>query len=111
MNKMKMWALSVCLFGTCVAGQISAQTSKEYNIIPVPEQLTPQQGYFKLTSGMTVYAGKAEKVGKQLVAKLKRATGYDITLADKKKEAAIQFVFNKKIKGDEAYALLCPARR
>ena len=90
---------------TGMANLAKAQSAERYNIIPQPETLTPQSGDFQLTNGTTIYAKKAEAVGRFFAAKLSKATGYNIQLTNKKTSGGIQLLIDKKVKGEEAYEL------
>lgn len=67
----------------------TASTQKSYNdginIIPMPQQLTTQQGQFTLNGTTTIGAKTAEAkaVAKYFAEKMSRATGYNIVVKDK----------------------------
>ena len=82
-----------------------AKAAERYNIIPVPAQLTPAEGEFVLTPQTTIYAKKAEEVGRFFAEKMSSATGYTIRTTNKKQKEGIWLLIDKKIKGEEAYQL------
>ena len=81
------------------------QAAERYNIIPVPAKLIPATGEFELTPQTTIYAKKAEHVGRFFAGKINQATGYNIQTTNNKKQAGILLLLDKKVKGDEAYEL------
>lgn len=76
----------VGLFAACgnVTGELKSY-NEGINIIPTPQELTQQEGNFKLKNGMvfSTMAPEAETVAKYFISKMEKATGYEFNIADK----------------------------
>lgn len=97
----------ICLSLLSISAQ--AADTKSYNdginIIPMPQQLTQQQGKFTLSNGTTIGASttEAKAVANYFAEKISHATGYNIPV---KASGKIQLTINKSSKlGQEGYQL------
>ena len=75
------------------------------NIIPMPQTLVQQQGSFKLSSSTKIAAStpEAKTVAEYFVAKMNRATGYSISVAE---SGDIQLTLDPSLQmGEEGYKL------
>ncbi len=91
------------------AGYAQAGDVKSYNeginIIPMPQSLTQNKGFFQLTDQTTfgATAPEAKTIAEFFAAKMRTATGYNIQVADK---GDIKLVIDSKLKtNDEGYTL------
>jgi len=91
------------------AGYAQAGDVKSYNeginIIPMPQSLTQNKGFFQLTDQTTLGATtpEAKTIAEFFAAKMRTATGYNIQVADK---GDIKLIIDSKLKtNDEGYTL------
>lgn len=78
--------LSFGLLMTCCSqsGEIKSY-NEGINIIPMPQSLTLQQGYYKVSSSTAIEAktDEAKTVAAYFASKMRNSTGYDIPVGDK----------------------------
>ena len=79
----------IALSFMATAGYAQAGDVKSYNeginIIPMPQSLTQNKGFFQLTDQTTfgATAPEAKTIAEFFAAKMRTATGYNIQVADK----------------------------
>lgn len=100
----KMWSLMLSLI--LIAGYVHAQSTKtEINIIPKPNQITIDKGYFLFKTGMTVSATPGSRAGSLLVDKLKTAAGIHLKTSTNNKADILFKIKNNPALGIEGYHL------
>lgn len=87
-----------------------SQSKADYSVVPLPHSIALQKGdAFVLTSGMTVSTQTDNEDMRRnadfLVRYVAEATGINLIVGTQTKSADIRLVIDKKIKGDEAYAI------
>lgn len=99
----------IALSFMATAGYAQAGDVKSYNeginIIPMPQSLTQNKGFFQLTDQTTfgATAPEAKTIAEFFAAKMRTATGYNIQVADK---GDIKLIIDSKLKtNDEGYTL------
>ena len=100
---------ALCFLTAC--GEQSSET-KSYNqginVIPVPAELSQQEGFFKLQKKTSIFASspEAKTIGEFFAAKMNASTGYNITVSDKNSTGGIALSINEKLDvNNEGYQL------
>lgn len=100
----------LCLLASC-GGTPTQQMpyNKGINIIPMPKELTQNEGVFTIGKNMTLQAStpQAKVVAEYFSSKINRATGYNTTLGDgKAAKGGIKLIIDNDIEvNDEGYTL------
>ncbi|MEG2179176.1 MAG: family 20 glycosylhydrolase [Bacteroidales bacterium] len=100
---------ALCFLTAC--GEQSSET-KSYNqginVIPVPAELSQQEGFFKLQKKTSVFASspEAKTIAEFFAAKMNASTGYNITVSDKNTAGNIALSINEQLDvNNEGYKL------
>jgi hexosaminidase len=107
MRKIILW-LALIVLSASMFGQ---QNEKTISIIPEPVSMVQKNGDFVLPDVVTISSPSNKEmnfVNDFLVKKISTATGKDVKIDSKAKNATIQLVLNKRVNsqiGDEGYVL------
>lgn len=71
--------LTGLLFLLCGCNQTQKETVNEYNIVPLPNQMTPKEGRFRLSNKMPVItadcSGEVQTIADSLISRIQNVSG------------------------------------
>lgn len=102
-------AAALCLLTACGEQTFETKSYNEgINVIPVPAELTQQDGFFKLQKKTQIFAStpEAKTVAEFFAAKMNTSTGYKISVSDKQSTGGINLSINEQLDvNNEGYTL------
>lgn len=100
---------ALCILASCSEGPTKQMPYNQgINVIPVPVSLTQNEGVFKVGKNMAFQAStpEAKTVAEFFASKLNLATGYQVTVGDKKVSNGISLIIDESLDvNNEGYTL------
>lgn len=91
---------------------LQGRSQNTYHLVPLPKQLTPQEGQFTLKKGMSIVTADAAfvPVATMLSERFQAVSGWPVNLKSGTASSGIIFVMDQQL-GDEAYRLVVTSKK